>query len=52
MEQDQKLYYLARLEINGVKNTDKGEYKVIAKNRYGDGEAKINLNFEGSGKPK
>lgn len=31
MELDQKLYYLARLEITNVKNGDRGEYRAIAK---------------------
>lgn len=52
MEMDQKLYYLARLEINNVKKNDRGEYRVIAKNRYGAGVATINLNFEATEKPK
>lgn len=52
MEMDQKLYYLARLEINNVKKNDRGEYRVIAKNRYGTGIATINLNFEATEKPK
>lgn len=50
--EDQKLYYIARLEINNVKNGDKGEYRAIAKNLYGQGVATINLNFEGPTKPK
>lgn len=52
MDQDQKLYYLARLEINNVQNSDRGEYRAVAKNKYGVGTSTINLNFEGSGKPK
>lgn len=50
--EDQKLYFIARLEIINVKNTDKGEYRAIAKNLYGQGVATINLNFEGATKPK
>lgn len=52
MEADQKLYYLAHLEINSVENSDKGEYRAVAKNKYGVGTATINLNFEGGDKPK
>lgn len=52
MEMDQKLYYIARLDINNVKNSDKGEYRAIASNKYGKGVATINLNFEGGDKPK
>lgn len=52
MEVDQILYYLARLEINNVQNSDRGEYRAVAKNKYGTGTATINLNFEGSDKPK
>lgn len=52
MEIDEILYYLARLDIYDVETTDKGEYRVIAKNQYGTGTATINLNFEGDGKPK
>lgn len=43
---------MAKLEITGVEDTDKGEYRAVAKNKLGEGVAKINLNFEGSGKPK
>lgn len=50
--EDQKLYFIARLEIINVKNADKGEYRAIAKNLYGQGVATINLNFEGAAKPK
>lgn len=52
LEIDQKLYYLARLEISGVQTEDSGLYRAVAKNKYGEGTATINLNFEGSGKPK
>lgn len=52
LEVDQKLYYMARLEILGVKTSDSGMYRAIAKNKFGEGVATINLNFEGSGKPK
>ncbi|XP_013148758.1 PREDICTED: muscle M-line assembly protein unc-89-like [Papilio polytes] len=52
LEEDQTLYYMARLEIIGVENADKGEYRAVAKNKYGEGVAKINLNFEGGDKPK
>jgi hypothetical protein len=52
LEQDQKLYYLARLEISSVENADGGDYKAVAKNKHGEGTASINLNFEGGDKPK
>lgn len=52
LEQDQTLYYIARLEINGVENADKGEYRAVATNKSGTGTSTINLNFEGDGKPK
>lgn len=52
MEIDEILYFLARLDINEVETGDKGEYRAIAKNKYGSGTATINLNFEGDGKPK
>lgn len=50
--QDAKLYYLVSLEIAKVDAADEGEYKAVAKNVHGEGVATINLNFEGSGKPK
>ena len=50
--QDAKLYYLVSLEIANVDAADEGEYKAVAKNVHGEGAATINLNFEGSGKPK
>ncbi|XP_022255917.1 muscle M-line assembly protein unc-89-like, partial [Limulus polyphemus] len=40
------------LEVGQVTAKDGGEYKVIAKNKNGEGLATINLNFEGDGKPK
>ena len=52
MELDQKLYYLARLEISSVESFDRGEYRAVAKNKYGVGTATINLNFEEGVKPK
>lgn len=52
LELDQKLYHMARLEISKVITGDKGEYRAVAKNKHGEGVATINLNFEGSGKPK
>lgn len=52
MELDQKLYHIAKLEIHNVQNSDRGEYRAVAKNKYGVGTATINLNFEGTGKPK
>jgi hypothetical protein len=52
LEQDQKLYYMARLEISSVETSDGGDYKAVAKNNHGESTASINLNFEGGGKPK
>lgn len=52
LEKDQKLYHMARLEITNVITGDRGEYRALAKNKHGEGVATINLNFEGSGKPK
>lgn len=52
LENDQTLYHMARLEISKVITGDKGEYRAVAKNKHGEGVATINLNFEGSGKPK
>lgn len=52
LDEDQSLYHMAKLEIKDVKDSDRGEYRAIAKNKHGEGTAKINLNFEGSGKPK
>lgn len=52
LENDQKLYHMAKLEITKVITGDKGEYRAVAKNKHGEGVATINLNFEGSGKPK
>lgn len=52
LEEDQTLYHMAKLEIINVENSDRGEYRAVAKNKHGEGTAKINLNFEGSGKPK
>ncbi|CAH2099215.1 unnamed protein product [Euphydryas editha] len=52
LEEDQTLYHMARLEIIGVENSDKGEYRAVAKNKHGEGVAKINLNFQGGDKPK
>lgn len=43
---------MARLEISKVINSDKGEYRAVARNMHGEGVATINLNFEGTGKPK
>lgn len=43
---------MARLEISKVITGDKGEYRAVARNKYGEGVATINLNFEGNGKPK
>lgn len=52
LELDQKLYYLARLQISNVVKADSGEYRAVAKNKHGQGTATINLNFEGGDKPK
>lgn len=52
LEEDQKLYHMARLEISKVITGDKGEYRAVAQNKHGEGTATINLNFEGNGKPK
>ncbi|KAJ8886788.1 hypothetical protein PR048_013000 [Dryococelus australis] len=52
LEQDQKSYYMARLEITSVENSDSGDYRAVAKNKLGEGTATINLNFEGGDKPK
>lgn len=52
LENDQKLYHMAVLEISKVINSDKGEYRAVARNKHGEGVATINLNFEGTGKPK
>lgn len=52
LEEDQKLYHMARLEISKVITGDKGEYRAVARNKHGEGVATINLNFEGNGKPK
>lgn len=47
---DQKLYYMACLEISSVVSADQGEYRALAKNRHGIGVATINLNFESGSK--
>lgn len=52
VELDQKLYYLARLRIRDVKNEDAGLYKIVAKNKNGDAQAVVNLNFEQGPTPK
>ncbi|CAF4902481.1 unnamed protein product [Pieris macdunnoughi] len=52
LEEDQTLYHIARLEIINVENADKGEYRAVAKNKHGEGVAKINLNFQSGDKPK
>lgn len=54
MEADQKLYYIAKLEIRGVVATDKGEYRAVASNKHGESVATINLNFDSAagGAPK
>lgn len=53
LDNDQKLYYLARLEINDVNASDKGEYQIMAKNTLGEVNAHVRLNFtESEGPPK
>lgn len=52
LELDQKLYHLARLQIDNVAKGDAGEYRAVAKNKHGQGVATINLNFEGGDKLK
>lgn len=52
LELDQKLYYMARLDIRNVENGDGGEYKAVASNNHGEATATINLNFEDGGTPK
>lgn len=54
LEADQKLYYIAKLEIRGVQPTDKGEYRALASNKHGESVATINLNFDNAagGAPK
>lgn len=42
---DQKLYYLAKLEIINTEETDSGEYKAEAVNMHGICVANVNLNF-------
>ena len=54
MEADQKLYFIAMLEIKGVVATDRGDYRAVAKNKHGESVATINLNFDSTagGAPK
>ena len=54
MEADQKLYFIAMLEIKGVVATDRGDYRAVAKNKHGESVATINLNFDNTdgGAPK
>lgn len=54
LEADQKLYFIAKLEIRGVQATDKGEYRAVATNKHGESVATINLNFDSAagGAPK
>ncbi|XP_065220483.1 twitchin isoform X27 [Planococcus citri] len=53
LEVDQKLYYLARLEIKDVQATDNGEYRITAKNPLGDAKAHVQLNLQDDhGHPK
>lgn len=49
----EKHNHTVALEISKVSATDGGEYKVVATNNHGEGQATITLNFEEStGKPK
>jgi len=43
--------HVASLEISKLCSEDGGDYKLVAKNKHGQGFANINLNFE-DGKPK
>lgn len=53
LDVDQKLYYLARLEIRNVNASDKGEYRVMAKNTYAETKTHVQLNFtDENGHPK
>ena len=47
----EKHNHIAALEINKVSTEDGGDYKLVAKNKHGQGFANISLNFE-DGKPK
>lgn len=49
--QSDKHSHLASLELSNVSAEDAGEYKLIAKNKHGDGSATIALNFD-HGKPQ
>lgn len=42
---DQKLYYLAKLEIMNTEEMDSGEYRAEASNIHGTCVATANLNF-------
>jgi len=42
---DQKLYYLAKLEIQNAEETDSGVYRAEATNSHGNCVATVNLNF-------
>lgn len=52
LENDQAIYHIARLEIDNVVTGDRGEYRAVARNQYGEGVSTINLNFESADKPK
>ncbi|RZF42380.1 hypothetical protein LSTR_LSTR004188 [Laodelphax striatellus] len=52
LELDQRLYYMARLDIKHVEKADAGEYKIVARNEQGEGSATVMLNFDGGDKPK
>jgi len=41
-----KPFFYCRLEIADVEAADGGAYKAVAKNKFGEGHATINLNFE------
>ncbi|XP_026819249.1 muscle M-line assembly protein unc-89-like [Rhopalosiphum maidis] len=47
---DQKLYYLAKLEINNTEETDSGEYRAEAINVHGKCVANVNLNLNDDNK--
>lgn len=42
---DQKLYYLAKLEIKNTEEIDSGEYRAEAANVHGKCVATVNLNL-------
>ena len=55
LEEDGRINFFVKLEIMSVSSKDEGEYKIIASNDVGRGEATVNLRFEGetaTDKPK